>query len=165
MYGLRALIATERVLRGLAGTDSTAPAGVVPLDQGLWMLPMTSRMFEAFGGEDDPDKFPNAPAELQRALASSSRRGPVAYVEAEYFGGTGTQSAQVWDGGTVVLGPLVLADDESPPTAGSPISRALRRLGVAQGNHHDEFDAVGLGRYRTTDDWLAPAVTRPDQDG
>ncbi len=78
----------------------------------------------------------------------------VAYLEAEYFGGASSETAQVWDGGHVVLGPLHLAENEPPPADGSPISQALRRLGVDKRDHHDEFDAVGLGRFRETDDWL-----------
>ncbi|MET8030591.1 hypothetical protein [Streptomyces avermitilis] len=31
---------------------------------------------------------------------------PVAYVEADYFGGVGEQQAAVWDGETIALGPL-----------------------------------------------------------
>ena len=50
--------------------------------------------------------------------------------------------------------PLLVAVGERPPTAGSPISQALRALGVRRGTHFDEFDAVGLGRCRDTEDWL-----------
>jgi hypothetical protein len=78
----------------------------------------------------------------------------LAYLEADYFGGTGSQSAQVWDDGHVTLGPLHLAENQPHPPTGTPISRALQRLGVDKGNHYDEFDAVGLGRHRDTDDWL-----------
>ncbi|WP_424185371.1 hypothetical protein ACOBQX_26230 [Actinokineospora sp. G85] len=98
--------------------------------------------------------FWTAPAGFDDALAACSTTGPVAYVEAEFFGGPGTQSAQVWDGGKVVLGPLHLAEGEPSPAEGSPISQALRRLGVTKGDHFDEFDAVGLGRHRDTEDWL-----------
>ncbi|MEU3621863.1 hypothetical protein BS329_02420 [Amycolatopsis coloradensis] len=61
---------------------------------------------------------------------------------------------QVREAGESVLGPLHLAEDEPDPAAGSPISRALRRLGVLKGDHFGEFAAVGLGRRRDTDDWL-----------
>ncbi|MGI8333634.1 hypothetical protein ACRYCC_27105 [Actinomadura scrupuli] len=65
-------------------------------------------------------------------------------------------TAQVWDNGAVVLGPLHLGENQPFPITGTPISQALRRLGVTKGNHHDEFDAVGLGRYRRTEAWLKP---------
>jgi hypothetical protein len=155
MYRLQAVIATEPVLRDFIG--SVKDARVVPLGQHLSLLPMTDVLFDAVtvAGAPELDGFWKAPAGLGRALAACSARGPVAYVEAEYFGGVGTQSAQVWDGRKVVLGPVRLAEGQSDPAGGSPISQALRRLGVAKGDHFDEFDAVGLGRHRDTDDWLS----------
>lgn len=80
--------------------------------------------------------------------------GPVAYVEAEYFGGVGEQAAAVWDGGALVLGPLHEPEGQPSPPAGSPISQALRRLGVEAGAGEDEFTAAGLGRHRDVEGWL-----------
>lgn len=84
-------------------------------------------------------------------------RGPLAFVEAEYFGGTGAQSAAVFEAGSMVLGPLrsettwdgsVFA---APPAHERAINVALRRLGVAASAGLDEFDTVGLGRHRSND--------------
>ena len=92
-------------------------------------------------------------------LAAWSVVDPVAYVEAEYFGGIGSQFVAVWQGGTLVLGPLVLTEDEPWPAPGwSPISQALRHLGVSVDGHYDEFDAIDLGRHRHVEDWVP---TRP----
>ncbi|MFC1408570.1 hypothetical protein ACEZCY_04655 [Streptacidiphilus sp. N1-12] len=154
MYCLQAAIATESVLRAL--TRSTTEAHVVPLGQHLWLLPMTDALFDAVTVPTAPelDGFWKAPAGFDRLLSAGSEAGPVAYVEADYFGGAGTQTAQVWDAGKTVLGLLHLAAGEPSPTSGTPISQALRRLGAAKGTHVDEFAAVGLGRHRNTDDWL-----------
>lgn len=156
MYCLQAVIATESVLRELAG--STTEARIVPLGQDLWLLPMTDALFDAVTVAEAPelDGFWKAPAGFDRLLGACSKAGPVAYVEADYFGGVGAQNALTWDAGKIVLGPLRLAEGESASTAGTPISQALRRLGAAKGNHVDEFAAVGLGRHRDTDDWLPP---------
>ncbi|UJW30437.1 MerR family transcriptional regulator [Saccharothrix sp. AJ9571] len=153
-YCLQAVIASEPVLRDLAG--DIEEACIVPLCQHLWLLPMTDAFFDAVTVLDAPeiDGFRETPAGFGSALAACSAKGPVAYVEAEFFGGDGTQVAQVWNDGEVVLGPLHLAEDEPFPSIGSPISRALRQLEVAKGEHLDEFDAVGLGRHRDTEDWL-----------
>ncbi len=86
-------------------------------------------------------------------LAARSAHGPLAYVEADFFGGTGSQYTQVWDGGKSALGPLLMNEADEPPPDGSPISRALRHLGVVAAGS-DEFDAVGLGRQRETEDWV-----------
>jgi hypothetical protein len=127
MYVLSAVIARSGVLG----------SSVVPLSQDLVLLPLSG-----------------VPAES--VLAEWSLRGPVALVEAEFFGGVGSQRAQVWEQGRSVLGPLVLDEDDPAPDV-TPISLALRRLGVEKGEHHDEFDAVGLGRHRTTSAWLTSA--------
>lgn len=90
------------------------------------------------------------PPAFDQVLAGWSTTGPLAYVEADYFGGVGTQFAVVWRAGAIVFGPAV--QPERAP--GSLISQALRLLGASSGGHVDEFDAVGLGRYRDVDDWL-----------
>ncbi|TGN74781.1 hypothetical protein E5083_21640 [Streptomyces bauhiniae] len=111
-------------------------ARVVSLGQGMGLLP------DATGVVSEAE------------LGAWSALGAVARVEAEYFGGLGEQWATVWEGGEVVLGPLHLPEGEELPAEGSPISRALRRLGVVAGAGEDEFSAVGLGRHRATEDWL-----------
>lgn len=155
MYCLQAAIAREPVLRALAGP--LKEAHTVALGQHLSLLPMTDELVEAITVAESAalNGFWKAPASFDSMLVSCSTVGPVAYVEAEFFGGVGTQSAQVWDGGAVTLGPLQLAEGEPPSAAGSPISQALRQLGVAKKDYFDEFDAVGLGRHRETQDWLA----------
>ncbi|WP_086822182.1 hypothetical protein [Allokutzneria sp. NRRL B-24872] len=154
-YCLEAVIASELVLRDLAGI--VAEARIVPLGQHLSLLPMTAAFFDAITvpGAPELDGFWKAPLGFGSALAACSAKGPVAYVEAEFFGGDGTQVAQVWNAGKVVLGPLGLAEGEPFPAIGSPVSQALRQLGAARHEYFDEFEAVGLGRHRDTDDWLA----------
>lgn len=163
MYCLQAVIATESVLRELAAT--VTKARIVPLGQHLSLLPMTDAQLKAVTAAGAPklDGFWKAPAGFGRVLAACSATGPLAYVEADYFGGTGIQTAQVWDAGKVVLGPLHVSEGEPFPATGSPISQALRRLGATTEGYRivgfdiDEFDAVGLGRHRDTDDWLPPS--------
>ncbi|MCT9094097.1 hypothetical protein N4G70_35405 [Streptomyces sp. ASQP_92] len=163
MYCLQAVIATESVLRELAG--SIAEACIVPLGQHLWLLPMTDVLFDVVtvAGAPELDGFWKAPAGFDHLLTACSKTGPVTYIEADYMGGAGAQTAQVWDAGKVVLGPLHLAAREPSPMTGTPISQALRRLGATKSHHVDEFDAVGLGRHRDTEDWLPPTnPSRPD---
>ncbi|WP_194917776.1 hypothetical protein [Catenulispora rubra] len=138
MYRLQAVIAAEPVLRTLA--DGVEHVLLAPLDQGLALLPIT-----------------DAVAGSGLLLGDWSMQGAVAYVEADYWGGAGTQSAQVWSGGHMVFGPLSSVEGEPFPPEGSPISQALRLLGAGKGDFYDEFDAVGLGRHRDTDRWLSAA--------
>ncbi|MGY5123676.1 hypothetical protein [Streptomyces nigrescens] len=92
---------------------------------------------------------------FEKTLADWSTAGPVAYVEAAYFGGVGEQQAAVWDGGTIVLGPLHVQEGQPFPPAGSAVSQALRRLGVVASAGEDEFSAVGLDRHRHGEGWIA----------
>lgn len=94
-YYLQAVISTEPVLWTLA--DSIEGACVVPLGQHLSLLPMTDALFDAVtaAGAAELNGFWKALAGFGSALAACSVNGPVAHVEADYFGGRGTQSAQV----------------------------------------------------------------------
>jgi len=74
-----------------------------------------------------------------------SKRGLVGYIVAEYFGGCGDQFSIIWSDGEIVFGPLRQPD---------AINQALRRFGVNADQGKDEFDSVGLGRHRHTDQWV-----------
>ncbi|WP_218877954.1 hypothetical protein [Streptomyces sp. TLI_55] len=101
-----------------------------------------------------PSGSGSSPAASRGLLAQWSAAGPIAYVEAEYFGGVGGQRAAAWDGGTLALGPLGKATRRGLRTV-SPVSQALRRLGARRSLGEDEFSAVGLDRHRHTDDWIS----------
>jgi hypothetical protein len=153
-YRIEAVIGSLTVLSSIAGEHPVMV--VVPLRQGFGLVPMTDAVFDAVN-DGTPAGLPGfwkLPGGLGRLLCSWSARGPVAYVEAEYFGGAGTQSAAVWDGGGLALGPVVMGEAEPVPAAGTPVSQALARIGVVRGGHRDEFEAAGLGQKRDTGDWL-----------
>lgn len=74
-----------------------------------------------------------------------------ALIETDYFGGTGSQSAAVYRGATEIMAPAGTAIGPALRSVG-PINRALQLLGVHPNGTHDEFDTVGLGRFRDFDD-------------
>lgn len=152
-FELRAVIADEALLKTIAGDLSAAHA---PLDQGLSLMPMTDDLFDSVTNGDSTRVlgFWWLPGGFDSRLARWSADGPVAFVEAEYFGGVGEQQAAVWDDGRLVLGPLRIAEGQPFPVGGSPISQALRRLGAVARGGEDEFAAVGLGRRRHSDGWI-----------
>ncbi|QDN94804.1 hypothetical protein FNV58_00330 (plasmid) [Streptomyces sp. RLB1-9] len=153
-YDLQAVIAKDEVLRG-ASRDLPA-ARVASLGQGLSLIPMTDQLFDAAtDGTEGPLGFWRLPGGFDKRLADWSAAGAVAYVEAEYFGGVGEQRAAVWADGSVVLGPLHVPEGQPFGSAGSPISQALRRLGVVADAATDEFATVGLDRHRHSEDWIA----------
>ncbi|MFB8170138.1 hypothetical protein [Kitasatospora purpeofusca] len=174
-YELQALIGpAELVAVAAAEVPAARPR---PLAQGLALIPATPEFLAAFrGGEGTPSApgAPSAPAApravgtvpfdwfpdgLERRLAAWSKAAPIACVEADYFGGTGTQRAAVWADGRLDLGPIASGEFEAFPPEGSPISRVLRRLGAQVGEDggdaRDEFDAVGLGAHRATASWVS----------
>ncbi|MER8183888.1 hypothetical protein [Kitasatospora sp. NPDC094015] len=156
-YELNAMAATTELLNVVAA--EVPVARVVRLEQGLAVIPMTERLHAALhqpaaAGQEGFDHFPGG---LGRRLEAWSQSAPIAYLEAAYFGGEGSQSAAVWIDGRIALGPLRLAEDDPDAAEGTPISQALRRLGARGGPGLDEFETVGLGRRRHMADWIAAA--------
>jgi hypothetical protein len=70
----------------------------------------------------------------------------LAYIEAEYFGGAGSQACVIFTDGRQVSQPIISSE--------TAINQALHILGVSKGNAYDEFEAVGLEKHRNTDAWL-----------
>lgn len=102
-------------------------------DRGIPFLPLTD------GGE------PTIGPQLDTLCQAFSAREKVAYVEAEFFGGDGTQGCALYENGKPLSCPMV--DDKA-------INYALRWLGVQLNGKLDEFEAAGLGMHRNTEDWL-----------
>jgi hypothetical protein len=94
--------------------------------------------------------------EIAQAVAGTAR---VIYIEAEFFGGTGSQAAVGWQGGVVRFGPrrtqTPTEDREGYTVVLDPykmaINVALRWLGVTRSERPDEFDTVGIGRCSIRD--------------
>jgi hypothetical protein len=143
----------------LAAAARELPMAVpAPLRQGFALLPMTDELFDAVTDDGTAGAgrfgFWKFPSGFDRTLLAWSEGGPLAYIEAEFFGGVGSQRAAVWSAGELILGPIAVKEREAFAEAGSPISQALRALGAAAGDGADEFDAVGLNAHRHIDDWL-----------
>jgi hypothetical protein len=142
-YYLQAIVG-----RGLrAHVSDFRNARVVSLKRGVFMIPVTDPLHEEIGRGGEVERFEKLSRGVEEWMRRISRGGPVAYIEAEFFGGDGAQSAVAWSEGARVLGPI---HDQHA------INQALRVLGVRPEGAHDEFDAVDLGRNRDTDDWLEP---------
>ncbi|BCU77819.1 hypothetical protein [Luteolibacter sp. LG18] len=145
-HHISGIIGAPAILRDFARENSLhAPAA---LKGGLAFLPLDDDHLEALfprPGEFDP-AMTYLSAALKDVLAVLSSLGPVAYVETDYFGGTGVQGATVYRDGRCVLEPRT---EEY-----GVVSEALRLLGVAAEWGEDEFDAVGLGRHRSNEGWV-----------
>jgi hypothetical protein len=150
-YTLQALIADEAAIKTAAPPDAI----VVRLAQGKAMIPISDRMREAHEipflplTDEGAEQVPEGITLIAELIAKTDR---TVYVEAEFFGGTGTQAYVAWDREGQASKPVVDA---------SAINAALRFLGVQVGDHHDEFDALGLGLHRATEEWEG----MPEQGG
>ena len=83
--------------------------------------------------------------DLVKFLSVNSSESPLAYIETDYFGGVGSQSAVVYH-----LGKEIFAPSKSKAET---INRALKTMGISCGNSFDEFEFLGLNRFRDNDDW------------
>lgn len=161
-YTLEAFFAPSTVFD--RAKDHRPMMAVVPLAQQFALLPLTDEFRDSFASITPAYaafyKLTPALADWANEL---SRMGAIAYLEAEFFGGTGTHAAIVWKGGKVVLGPLhteVRWDGKeivAPPIRQNAFNQALRYFGVTLGNSSDEFEALELGRHRGTESWAKDA--------
>lgn len=94
------------------------------------------------------DGFRSLSAALEQALATASGHGLLAYIETEYFGGTGSQAAAEFADRDMIFS-AAKPDTRDPMGPDDPINAALRRLGVEAAGHADAFAALGLGRFRS----------------
>lgn len=168
-YQLAALIGAPTVLVGVAAAlpdarvvDLTAELALVPLTE-----PVCAQLSAATGPADaQPVRgFRKLTGTLARLAAQGSKTAPLLYVEAETFGGPGSQAAIAWRDGRVSWGPVLTQDrDEGREDEGFVTGVGLRNWAINAGLRHlgvrkapdaiDEFDTVGLGRHRNTDHWI-----------
>lgn len=151
-HSIHGFIAKRRPLETAATSLPDAVVCALPLEFGFLPLEMPS--------EADPPAGVSSCERLSAAMnawaAERSRAFPLAYVQTEYTGGPGVQSAIVWDGGEVVFGPIATGDyvgEDATPRLERAINRALRLLGVSKGREIDEYAALDLGRHRLNDWW------------
>ncbi|MHA3774770.1 hypothetical protein ACXR0O_24880 [Verrucomicrobiota bacterium sgz303538] len=138
-------------------------AHTMPLAQGFLLIPVTEVLLDDIAelhGSTKPDPFAvfsHFSDGLAVSIADSATNGPLAYIETEYFGGVGEQYAILWENGHVALGPLTSETKWSgheliqTPAGDSSICQVLRRMGVWKQGSQDEFDALGLGAFRETE--------------
>lgn len=131
-----------------------APWQAVPMDEEL------CRRIEADAEtRKRPPELDASPFGLEQALADATKEGgALAYVETDYWGGSGGQSAIAYVDGREAMAP------QRSRGGGGPINQALRILGVDKRGGADEFDTIGLGERRTMDDY-APEGPRRLREG
>jgi hypothetical protein len=155
MHNVQAIIANR-----LALTPKLADfrhAVLFPLTSELALLPITDEFAHEIrgyrveaGASVEPPVSSLSPG-LALFAKEVSRSTAVAYIATFYVGGLGGQDAVVWENEQLVFGPTDERYNDVWPN--SAISQALRKLGIVAAEGEDEFDTVGLGRYRATHRW------------
>ncbi len=113
------------------------------------MLPLSAQALKIHGisfcplTDEGEEELPQTLVKLCERL---SKQCVLAYIEAEFFSGAGAQAHALFSEGKAIGRPVV---------SDSAINHALRYLGVAKEDAHDEFESAGLGKHRDTNEWVA----------
>ncbi len=153
-YSLSAIIARSSVLQQQA---QIVP--IVKVGQDLVMVPVTSEVLNLINnGVEKPSRllpqhFEYYFSSMAEWMMRISEKGPIAYVEAEFHGGTGDQAVVVWRNQKILMSVRAIG----------AINKALGLLGVkakvprladsSDVYAGDEFETVGLNRHRSTEEW------------
>jgi hypothetical protein len=165
-HHLAAYIARPAVLAGLA---TLLPGSrMCPLGQGLWLSPVHWKVRERameVADDDGGGPFLELVAVLDVIGAQLSKAGDVGWIESDWFGGVGGSRARLWRGGAVVIEEdstnnvlralgAVRLKERVDSVEDSSIFRRLRRIGIEPIKPRllDEWDSVGLGAHRNTED-------------
>lgn len=164
MHCIRGFIGKEEIIR--AFTDNWVEAKPVALYQGLAIIFLTSKLYDdieelACSRMDiDYSKFfVYLSPSIYEILVQESRNGKLAYIETDYFGGGGSQSATLFKNSKTKIQPIkteTLWDEKTyryyhRPEGEKAINVILKELGVYKEKGKDEFDSIGLGNYRHMD--------------
>ena len=122
----------------------------IELGEGLTLFPLHAGHCDAWSEKldiSDPPGDWRPLLDVRVVHYFMSRLAPepfFAVMETDYFGGAGDQAAVVYKGAQTVM----------PRYEGEtgPINNALKLLGVRRSRSQDEFDTVGLGRFRSFDE-------------
>jgi len=149
-YLLQAIIAPAAALRA-----ATVPGSrVVTLQGGVSMIPIGRECRAILNIPTFPQLFldagaaPSLEGPIRDICERLSKATRLIYVEAGFHGGPpGIQAFVPFESGELA-GEVVTSEEYGP------ISEGLRFLGVKSGAAVDEFEHVGLDRFRDTDKWL-----------
>jgi hypothetical protein len=144
-HSLQALITKFSILRDFASEYDNAI--VVNLEvQSMGLLPLSFAFLDEIKPDEQKGEFPytglvRLTKHLETIILPLSNEYPIAYIQTEYFGGVGEQGAIAWHMEKIVYPPSIVWGI-------GPINMALKKLGVNQKDGLDEFDTLGLGKFR-----------------
>lgn len=156
MHEIQALIGADAATAAIVKAWSDATRRV--LAEELFIVPLTPALTRQMLGKDlhwpdleDPDDGQALAQRLEpllNAVGAARPAGILALVLTQYFGGAGAQAGLLLRDGRLEVGPLL---------GPGSINTVLRELGVRRedAGGMDEFDVVGLGRWRSSEEVAA----------
>jgi hypothetical protein len=140
MHEISVVIASEPD----AAVIAEALGGVRPVQAASpwWLVPIKGIVVPDLQGAAPAPRLHEVLLPLIATIRSLSLGGPVALAFTQYSGGGGSQAAAVIDEAHLVYGPYAFE---------GAINDALAWLGVEAGEGEDEFEALGLDRWRSMD--------------
>jgi hypothetical protein len=168
-YTLQALIGPASAL--VPHKSDFRETHLVSLNQGFAMILVTPELYDELQAANlsavttnlDFSRFYLLSSAVTAWAEQLSINGPMAYIEADFWGGVGSQNAVGWKRGQLSLKPISteVGWDKAnftftgPPLREWAINQALRFIGVvSEPDDLDEFEAVGLRKHRQTEDWI-----------
>lgn len=160
---IQVIIAKDSIIDGIE--SDWVHGNKLTLSQGFSLIPMIAQFFDDVNElnnireSDSFDEFEFLSSSVEELLKSKSHNSKVAYIETEYFGGTGVQSSILFEDQKIKIGPLrteTIWDERSNsyqqiPEGKGAINQILEQLGVSTLNKNDEFDSLGLGNFRSNE--------------
>jgi hypothetical protein len=157
-HHINALLGTSEALKNF-GMRLGMPVPT-KLSFGLVIIPLDEQRLDAIAMSVEPTiaGFTYLTPCMAQEIAVTAR-GPALYIETDYFGGMGSQSAAYFENGGLrwwgaesseeALARSSLAELYQKTASGgkSPINEGLSRLGVGRSETRDEFDEIGLQRF------------------
>jgi len=159
-HSVEAIVGKTELITSLA--DDWVSAKATRLEQGFSMIKMEDQLI------DDISELANLPQNnivegfefltlsLESILKQKAIGAEIAYIETEYFGGSGVQAAILYKNGAPATEPLRTVDSWDndsqsliqEPSGERAINIVLNLLGVRKEKDCDEFGSIKLGWHR-----------------
>lgn len=164
MHCIRCFIVKKDLMNAFA--DRWVEAETIDLSQGFSLIFLTDELYDGIEelvnsklDVDYSEFFNYLSPSIYEVLVQESRKGMIAYIETDYFGGVGKQSAILFENSQVKIAPLkteTFWDEKTysyyhKPEGEKAINIVLKELGVYKAKEKDEFDSIGLDQVRRMD--------------
>ena len=157
---LKAIIGNDEVIADFS--QDWVRAKKVELAQGFSLVKLIKKLLDDIhelvnNKSEDPYKdFYYLSSSLHEILVRKSENTALAYIETDYFGGSGTQAALLYENGIITTEPLKTEDEWDSkkqeyiqiPSGARAVNFILKKMGVVCQDRLDEFDSIKLGSHR-----------------